>query len=285
VLKLSKASGIWRATSWQRSCSLADSSQERHRELTPAKDEEHADTSSHTCEDERSGPVLRSSKALEASRAGDVCHGELRPYKCPTCGKAFIQSKSLEIHMYTHTTGQSHECSFSGCTKRFSGSDTLITRSKTHEDPHSGRGNKQSVLAAPAAVIAIQDGMQPGAPDNATRQQSRGAAGSSRSCSGELDASDKETADAALELSPAGAVLMRRRLRLLRDRAGSAQESEESDAAGEDESGGEEEEEESSGEENSEHEEVEPRSGLMLNLFKVDGVWKAVPWQRQGSWT
>lgn len=61
--------------------------------------------------------------------------GEYR-FKCaePSCGKAFLTSYSLKIHIRVHTKVKPFECNHKGCEKAFN----TLYRLRAHQRLHSG---------------------------------------------------------------------------------------------------------------------------------------------------
>lgn len=61
--------------------------------------------------------------------------GEYR-FKCaePSCGKAFLTSYSLKIHIRVHTKVKPFECNYKGCEKAFN----TLYRLRAHQRLHSG---------------------------------------------------------------------------------------------------------------------------------------------------
>lgn len=59
-------------------------------------------------------------------------HTGERPHKCQVCGKTFIQSGQLVIHMRTHTGEKPYKCPVEGCGKGFTCSKQLKVHSRTH---------------------------------------------------------------------------------------------------------------------------------------------------------
>lgn len=59
-------------------------------------------------------------------------HTGERPHKCNVCGKTFIQSGQLVIHMRTHTGEKPYRCPVEGCGKGFTCSKQLKVHSRTH---------------------------------------------------------------------------------------------------------------------------------------------------------
>ncbi|KAI9503150.1 hypothetical protein BX070DRAFT_183478, partial [Coemansia spiralis] len=54
-------------------------------------------------------------------------------YQCEECLKYFTRPSSLTTHIYTHTGEKPHECSFPGCSKKFSVLSNLRRHMKLHQ--------------------------------------------------------------------------------------------------------------------------------------------------------
>ena len=57
-------------------------------------------------------------------------HTGARPYECTTCGKAFTTSSALASHLRTHTGARPYECTT--CGKAFAQSGDLTSHLRTH---------------------------------------------------------------------------------------------------------------------------------------------------------
>ncbi|KAJ2149133.1 hypothetical protein GGH19_000026 [Coemansia sp. RSA 1807] len=64
-------------------------------------------------------------------------------YQCEECSKFFTRPSSLATHRFTHTGEKPHECTFLGCSKRFSVVSNLRRHMRLHQDPQP-RGRRKN---------------------------------------------------------------------------------------------------------------------------------------------
>ncbi|KAJ1858126.1 hypothetical protein GGH12_001726 [Coemansia sp. RSA 1822] len=64
-------------------------------------------------------------------------------YQCEECSKFFTRPSSLATHRFTHTGEKPHECTFLGCSKRFSVVSNLRRHMRLHQNPQP-RGRRKN---------------------------------------------------------------------------------------------------------------------------------------------
>ncbi|KAK5687831.1 hypothetical protein LTR17_026723 [Elasticomyces elasticus] len=79
-----------------------------------------------------------------------------RPYKCPSCDKAFRRREHVIRHMTTHARGRLFECPHQSCSKRFYRADELTRhQQRIHGNPRSGEVSKEQGVVPTAATVVL----------------------------------------------------------------------------------------------------------------------------------